>query len=234
MEPLRSLWTRALHPREGFAARALEAPPLGAAVKEMVLVRSPIAFVGLVLSYVGFTSFYARLVSPESELWTTILRAAPESVDPADLKAALARLPDLPSLHAVLPGLVVLAPLLILSLWLHDATLDHLGLWLLRGLKTRRGLRASLTADAEALKVGAVGAVLALAGDVPGTGLVLTLLLLPVAVYFWIIRGYALAAWHGCPPWKGIVATLLNVVLAVALVGFCLLACLFMVLMLAQ
>jgi hypothetical protein len=46
----------------------------------------------------------------------------------------------------------------------------------------------------------------------------LGLVLLPVAVYFWVLRGYALAAWHGCPVWKGVVATLLHAFLMGALV----------------
>lgn len=233
MEPLAALWTRAIHPRRGFLDKAEEAPALGQAVGEMMLLRSPLAFVGLLLTYAGFTTTYARLTSPTSEVWTFILKQAPESLDPAELTAALAKLPDLPSMYQMLPWMAMAAPLLVLSLWLHDATFDHLGLWLLRGLGTRRGFRASLVADAEALKVGALGAALALVGEVPGTGLGLTLLLLPVAVYFWIMRGYALAAWHGCPPWKGVVATLLNVVLAVVLVGACLLACVVMLLVLA-
>jgi len=57
-------------------------------------------------------------------------------------------------------------------------------------------------------------------------------LLLPLGIYFWIIRGYALAAWHGCPPWKGVVATLLHVVLVGGMLVVFLLACLLMVVLL--
>jgi len=232
MEALRLLWERAVRPSRAFRERCLEAPGLGDSVKEMLLLRAPIAFLGSVLAYLSFQGFYARIASPDSEVWRFIVARAPDSVDPADLNAALAKLPELPTLHAMLPWLLLLAPLAVLSLWLHDATFDHMGLWLLGGLKERRGFRASLVADSEALKVGALGAAVGLIADLPGMGIALGLLLAPVAIYFWILRGYALAAWHGCPPWKGIVATLLNIVLAGAMLLLMLLACVVMVLVL--
>ncbi|NTV73094.1 MAG: hypothetical protein HGA66_02680 [Holophaga sp.] len=232
MESLRELWARALRPTEGFRARALEAPALAASVKELMFLRAPLAFLGLVLGYLSFSGLYTRLVSPESEVWTTILRQLPETVDPAELRAALANLPAAPGLHALLPWMVLLAPIAVLGLWLHDATFDHVALWLLGGLRERRGFRASLVADAEALKVGALGAAAALLGDLPVVGFAFGLLLLPVAVYFWILRGYALAAWHGCPPWKGVTATLVHVALVGVWLFLMILACLLMVLML--
>ena len=232
MESLRELWARARRPTEGFRTRALEAPALAASVKDLLLLRAPLAFLGLVLGYLSFSGLYTRLVSPESEVWTTILRQLPETVDPAELRAALANLPAAPGLHALLPWMVLLAPVAVLGLWLHDATFDHMALWLLGGLRERRGFRASLVADAEALKVGALGAAAALLGDLPVVGFAFGLLLLPVAVYFWILRGYALAAWHGCPPWKGVTATLVHVVLVGVWLFLMILACLLMVLML--
>lgn len=232
MESLRELWARARRPTEAFRARALEAPTLAASVKDLLLLRAPLAFLGLVLGYLSFSGLYTRLVSPESEVWTTILRQLPETVDPAELRAALANLPAAPGLHALLPWMVLLAPVAVLGLWLHDATFDHMALWLLGGLRERRGFRASLVADAEALKVGALGAAAALLGDLPVVGFAFGLLLLPVAVYFWILRGYALAAWHGCPPWKGVTATLVHVVLVGVWLFLMILACLLMVLML--
>jgi hypothetical protein len=39
-----------------------------------------------------------------------------------------------------------------------------------------------------------------------------------VAVYVWVLRGFALAAWHGCPIWKGVLATLLHGLLMAVLV----------------
>jgi hypothetical protein len=65
--------------------------------------------------------------------------------------------------------------------------------------------------------VGALGAALGLVGELPGSGWGLGLLLAPVAAWFWFLRGYALSAWHGCPLWKGLLATVLNVVLALGM-----------------
>lgn len=232
MERFEVLWARAVHPARAFGERALEAPPLGEAWRGLLLLRAPLAFLGLLLTYANFQTLYAKLADPAGEFWTFIVQRAPEAVDPAELTAALGHLPGLPSLIRMLPWLALAAPLLVLSLWLHDATLDHLSLWLLRGLKTRRSFRITLVADAEALKVGALGAALGLLAELPGTGLAVTLLLVPVGIYFWILRGYALAAWHGCPLWKGLAATILNMVLAVVLVGLMVLACVIMVILL--
>jgi hypothetical protein len=149
----------------------------------------------------------------EGPLWDLVRAQLPGQVNPADLQAALAGLPALPGWGRVLPWLVLLAPLGVLSVWLHDAVWDHLALWALRGLSGRKSLRVTLEADAEALKVGVVGALAGLLKYVPGAGFALGVALLPAAVYFWVLRGYALAAWHGCPVWKGVVATLLHAAL---------------------
>jgi hypothetical protein len=231
MEPWTVLRDRALHPGRAFQERAARKVPLGAAVEEMLILRTPVAFLSLILTYTGFASLYARVADPGSDFWRTILAQLPDAMDPGDLARILASLPPLPSLPRMLVPLAFLAPLGILSLWLHDATFDHAALWLLGGLKGRRSFRTTLAADADALKVAVFGAALALIGDLPGTGILVAFLLAPVAVYFWIIRGYALAAWHGCPPWKGIAATVLNVVLATALVVGMLAVCVVIVIL---
>lgn len=229
MDDPRDLWARAVRPRAAFRQRALEAPGLGEALRGMLLLRVPLAFLELVLGYMGFSALYARLASADSDIWTFILQQVPDA-NPAELHAALARLPAAPGLHAVLPWMVLAAPLASLSFWLHDAAFDHMALGLLGGLKNRRGFRASLVADAEALKAGALGAAAGLLVHLPGAGLGTGLLLAPVGAWFWILRGYALAAWHDCPPWKGVAATLVHVVLVVVWLFLLLLACLIMVL----
>jgi hypothetical protein len=179
----------------------------------MLLVRTGPALAGLVLGYAAFAQGYGRITRMEGPLWDMLWTRLPDQLNPADLKAALQGLPPLPGWGHVLPWLVLLAPLGVLSIWLHDAVWDHLALWLLRGLGGQRSFRATLEADAESLKVGVVGALAGLLKYLPGVGFALGLLLLPVGLYFWIMRGYGLAAWHRCPVWKGVLATLLHALL---------------------
>jgi hypothetical protein len=210
MESLGDLWMRVRAPRQGFRARAAQDPALGEAVKGLLMVRTLPAFLALLFAYLGFQRVYGHITRMEGPLFDYLWTHLPDTVNPRDVREGILSLPPFPSWGHVLPWLVVLAPLGVLSLWFHDAVWDHLCLWLLRGLKTPRSFRLTLVADAECLKAGTFGTVLGLLRDLPGAGWILTLLLLPVGIYFWVLRGFALAAWHGCPPWKGVVATLLH------------------------
>jgi len=210
MEDLRSLWHRARSPRSGFQARAAQAPSLREACRGLLWLRTPPAFLALLFGYLGFVQVYGRICRMEGPLFDYLWANLPETVNAADVREAFRNLPPLPSWPHVVPWLVVLAPIGVLSIWLHDAVWDHTCLWLLRGLKAPKTFRLTLAADAEALKVGVLGAVLDLLSGIPGAGCLFQVLLLPVGIYFWILRGYALAAWHGCPVWKGVVATLLH------------------------
>jgi hypothetical protein len=214
MEHFRTLWDRALKPRMGFRARAAEAPSMAEACKGLLATRTPPAILALALGYFGFAQMYGRITRMEGPLFDYLWANLPETVNVSDVREAFRALPPLPSWSHVLPWLVLLAPLWVLSLWLHDAVWDHTCLWLLRGLKAPKTFGLSLVADAEALKVGTLGAVLDLLSGLPGAGCLFQVLLLPVGIYFWVMRGYALAAWHGCPVWKGVVATLLHAFLA--------------------
>lgn len=234
MESARALWSRVADPGRSFAARRAEAPPLRTSLKEMLLLRTPLAFAALGLEYVSFRALYGRLSDPSGEFWTTLLQRLPGSVDPQDLKEVLARLPELPSTHGLLPWFLLASPLVVLSIWAHDVTFDHAALWVLRGLGRDRSWRATLTADAEALKAGAFGSAFGILFLLPFLPAPLALLQIPVAGYFWVLRGYALAAWHGIPLWKGVAATLVHVLLVVLLFGGMLLACLLLVLLLAS
>jgi hypothetical protein len=213
MEPIRDLWKCALAPAGGFRARAAARPGLGPAVRELLRVRTLPALAALVLGYAAFAAGYGRIARMEGPIWDMLWARLPDQVSPGDLKAAMANLPALPGWGHALPWLAVLAPLGVLSIWLHDAVWDHMALWALRGLSGRGSFRVTLEADAQALTVGVVGALAGLLKYLPGAGFLLGIALLPVAVYFWVLRGYALAAWHGCPVWKGIAATLLHAAL---------------------
>jgi hypothetical protein len=211
---VKALWRRARSPQAEFRSLAAQAPSLGEAVQGLLLARSLPAFLALVLNYVGFQALYGRITRMEGPLFQYLWENLPDTVNPADVRAAFQGLPPLPPWSHVLPWLALLAPLGILSLWLHDAVWDHTCLWLLRGLKNKKSFRLSLVADAEALKVGALGAAVGLLGDLPLVGCLFTVLLVPVGIYFWVLRGIALAMWHDCPVWKGVVATLLHALLA--------------------
>ena len=213
MRPAPTFLSRALEPREGFRARAAEGPTLAEAVKDLLLLRTPPALLAMVLGGLGFARLYGRICRMEGPMFDYLWANLPASANPEDLRAAFQSLPALPGLRQQLPWLLLLAPLGILSLWLHDAVWDHTCLWLLRGLRDPRSFRVTLLAEAEVLKVGVLGAALGLLGDLPGAGTWVTVLLLPVAIYFWVLRGYALAAWHRCPVWKGVLATLLHALL---------------------
>jgi hypothetical protein len=213
LERIRELWDRATAPRRGFRLRAAERPGLGDSVKGLLLARTLPALATLILGYLEFVQGTARMLRMEGPLWDQVWSRLPADVSPNDLRAAVAALPQPPGLGRVLPWLVLLAPLGVLSIWLHDAVWDHLALWMLGGLSGPKSFRTTLAADAEALTVGTIGALAGLLKYLPGVGLLFTVLMVPVGVYFWILRGYALAAWHGCPVWKGVVATLLHAAL---------------------
>ena len=183
----------------------------------MMILRTPLAWLSMLLSWMSVMKLYAGLRDADSPFWQAIAPHLPPEIRMEDLAELLRACPAAPGWTKVLPWILLAAPLYVLSLWLHDAVWDHGCLWILRGLKGPRSFRITLKADAEALAVGSLGAALGLLSQTPGIGVFLLLPLSAVGAYFWILRGFALAALHGCPAWKGIAATLLHAALMVVL-----------------
>jgi len=176
----------------------------------MLLLRTPITAAESLLACWSVSRIYQSLLTPESPFWQTLACHLPVDMRAEELQESLHQLPPLPPLLHALPWILLLSPVLILSLWLHDAAWDHGCLWLLRGLKTRKSFQITMLAEAEALAVGSLGALIGLLVYVPEVGHLLTLPVALVGVYFWILRGFALAAFHECPLWKGVLATVIH------------------------
>jgi len=191
------------------AAFACPPPDLGKAVMDMAQVWIPLALVNAVWTAARGLRAYEVLRSG------TLPRGLPGwfGVDSGDVQELVSRLPAPPALGRIWPWLVLLVPLGVLGTWLHHAVWDHTGLWLLGGLRANRGFRTSLLAEAQALRIAAVGTLIGLLGFLPVLGVWLALPLLLLDAYLWLFRGFALAARHGCELWQGVAATVVHAVL---------------------
>lgn len=206
-------WAAALRPWRAFPARAAETPSLGVALGRMLLLRTPPTYFSGLLGFSAFAGVWRQIQVWEGPIPKALEPHLGPGLHAGDLQATALLLP-LPGLDTMALALLAAAPLAVLSLWLHDAVWDHGCLWLLGARPSRAGFRASAIADAEALASGSLGVAAGLLGLAPGLGLALALPLLAVDGWFWVQRGFALAAWHRCPVWKGVTATLLHAVLA--------------------
>jgi len=208
----------ARHPLPGFQAEATEGPPAGSAFLRMLAWRTVLGWVDGALSLWGFSAGYSAFRALEGPLWTKALEALARmdaGINPEDLREMMAQLPVLPPLPTLLAWMVPLVPLGVASAWLHNVVWDHGCLWLLGGVDRNRGWRVTMRAESTAMWAGSVGIAFGLLGHLPLAGLLLAPVLGAVGAYFWVLRGVALATFHGCPVWKGVVATLLHIVLAV-------------------
>jgi hypothetical protein len=184
-------------------------PTLGRAVRDMALVWMPLALANTVWTLWRAIRAYEVLRLGEGP--PSILGRL--GMDPVEIHDLIGMLPAPPDFGRIWPWLLLAVPLGVLGTWLHHAVWDHLGLWLLGGLKKRRGFRTSLLAEAQALRIAAVGTLLGFLGYLPVLEIVLALPLLLLDAYLWLFRGFALAARHGCELWRGIAATVVHAVL---------------------
>jgi len=197
------------HPVKAFS----ESPPtLGRATWDMARIWMPLALIHALGSAWRVLAAFQDLRAGVLPLGLLDM-VGMVGVNPGDVQDALAALPPPPPFGQVWPWLMILVPLSVLGTWLHHAVWDHTGLWLLGGLKTRRGFRTSLLAEAEALRWAALGTLAGFLAWVPVLGTILALPLLLLDAYLWCFRGVALAARHGCEPWRGVAATVVHAVL---------------------
>src|ERR1035438_1578505 len=208
--PLARSFRTLFRPRTAFL---LPAPGLGRAVLGMALIWMPLALV--TPAWILFRSIHAYGVMRSGAVPSGIPSWV--GADASDLQALLATLPPPPSFGRLWLWLLLVVPLGVLGTWLHHAVWDHLGLWLVGGLKRKRGFRTTLIAEAEALRIAALGILLGWLGLLPGLGVALVLPLLLLDAYLWLFRGFALAARHDCEPWRGLAATVVHA----ALLGCC-------------
>ncbi|WP_257307516.1 hypothetical protein [Geothrix campi] len=201
-------------------------PPLGRALVRMLAVWVPLALVDALIMVWRALQAYGQLRQSGPPDWLERLSGA----DPEVLWEVFRTLPAPPTFGRIWPWLLLIVPIGVLGTWIHHAVWDHTGLWLLGGLKGRRGFRTTLVAEAEVLRIAALGTLIGLLGFVPILGTVLSLPLMLLAGYLWLFRGFALAARHGCEPWRGVGATVVHAVL----LGTCALGLAVMVLMLLR
>lgn len=209
----------AAKPLTGFQDEARAEVPAGRAFLRMLAWRTVLGWADGALSLWGFAAGYAGFKAMEGPVWGRLLAMVTQlnpELHAEDVKALVAELPALPSLGRMLLWMLPLVPLGVASAWLHNLVWDHGCLWLLRGVERTKGWRITARAESSALWAGSAGVAIGLLGHFPVLGLVLGPVLGALGIYFWVLRGVALAAFHGCPVWKGVVATLLHVVIAVA------------------
>lgn len=184
-------------------------PALGPAVARMLAVWVPLSLANTGLTLWRALESYAQLRHGDLPPWLEQALGA----DPEVLRELLRSLPPPPAFGRLWPWLLLVVPLGVLGTWIHDAVWDHAGLWLVGGLKAKRGFRATLVAEAEALRITALGTLIGLLGFVPVLGTLLSLPLLLLEGYLWAFRGFALGARHGCGAWRGMAATAVHAIL---------------------
>ena len=214
MQPLREALRALLGPGTAFADLGTAPPPPGRAFRRMLLWWLPPALLYGAFSAWNALGAYDALRAGHLPPWLGHLILP--GLDPDSSVAFLRSLPSPPAPSTVALAVLLLVPLSVVGIWLHDAVWDHTALWMLGALKAKRGFRATLLAESQVLRIAALGSWVGLLGFIPGAGLAVTLPLVLLEAYLWIFRGFALAAVHGLPAWKGVLATVVHA----ALLGF--------------
>jgi hypothetical protein len=208
----RDLLEAAIQPHRGFPKLAAVPEGPARAFLGMLLWRVPLGLIGAMATLRGLQAGLEQFRRMEGPMAQAVRSGLP-GVAPEDLTAALEALPALPTLFQALPWLLLLVPLGLAGAWLHHSVWDQGCLWILGGLRKGHSWKASFEAEGRAMQVGSVGALFGLASFLPVVGPFLWPLMMGVDLWFWCLRGVALAAFHGCPIWKGVAATLLHGVL---------------------
>ena len=204
--PFEASFRALVRPTGAFADPA---PSLGRALARMLALWTPLALAHAALTVREGLQAYGQLRRMGPPGWMSRLLGA----DPEALWELFRDLPAAPAFGRIAPWLLVGVPIILLGTWIHHAVWDHAGLWLLGGLKGRRGFQTTLVAEAEALRIAALGTLAGLLGFLPGLGAALAFPLMLLEGYLWLFRGFALAARHGCEPWRGVAATVVHAVL---------------------
>lgn len=203
---IRAPFAALVRPTHAFAGPP---PELGPAVIRMLALWVPLSLANSALTVWRALESYAQFRQGGPPAWLELALGA----DPDVLRELLRSLPPPPAFGRIWPWLLLIVPLGVLGTWIHDAVWDHVGLWLVGGLKAKRGFRVTLVAEAEALRIAALGTLIGLLGFVPVLGALLSFPLLLLDAYLWLFRGFALGARHGCGAWRGVAATVVHAVL---------------------
>lgn len=207
-----------LDPIAGFRERAEGSPPPGRAFLNFLAWRLPLSLAETLLVWSLLRRSWMELLNPEARIWDLVLKQG-QGLSREDLIPLLLTWPRPPAFERALPWLILASLLGLLGLWTHHVVWDHGCLRLLRGVKGPGGWRRTMQAESEALTVGALGAAAGLLAYVPGLGCLLSPLVGGLSLWCWVLRGFALAAFHGCESWRGVAATLLHAILATLFYG---------------
>ncbi|MCL1893608.1 MAG: hypothetical protein FWG02_05155 [Holophagaceae bacterium] len=206
-----------LAPVRTFTEQATKKPRPVYSVGLMLLFRVPVLWVTTIIYYIWLVRALELAHDPPLELQDFVRHYAASSAN--DIFLELKNIPLLPQLETAWPWIGLFALLVVVGIWMHNSVWDHTALWMLGGTKSEDSFKTSCTAIADVMGAATYGTLLGLIATLPFVGLFALPLLGIVNIYYWILRGIGLSIYHGCPIWKGVVATILHVLLVVIFYG---------------